>query len=422
LAILSLPVADGRAEDRAQSPSSEHAPEGNEDVLRALVRDALERNSDLNAMRSTSEGRKERIRPAGALPDPMLSLMLSNVPTDDFSFSKDPMTSKGIGFIQAIPFPGKLSLKEEIARLEAVQASDRVESVQNSIRYRVKRDFFLLMENREVIRLTEKNKALLQELLAVANTKYAVGRAPQQDLFKAQVEISRMERTLIALRKKDVELLADLNTLRSRPVDTPVEIPSFYAMPEVLLREPELLEIARSSNPDLKREADSTSQKETALKLARKQILPDFQIGAEYMNRDFMDEPDMVTAKVMMSVPLWHARKQDKEVEASIRDVSTAKSSYRNTWNAVQNRIREITADIAALRESLSLFDTGLLPQARESVNASLAAYQVGQVEFASVLMGQVSLYQHEIDREKTAEGLRIRTADLELVVGRELF
>jgi len=373
-------------------------------------------------MRSTSEGRKERIRPAGALPDPMLSLMLSNVPTDDFSFSKDPMTSKGIGFIQAIPFPGKLSLKEEIARLEAVQASDRVESVQNSIRYRVKRDFFLLMENREVIRLTEKNKALLQELLAVANTKYAVGRAPQQDLFKAQVEISRMERTLIALRKKDVELLADLNTLRSRPVDTPVEIPSFYAMPEVLLREPELLEIARSSNPDLKREADSTSQKETALKLARKQILPDFQIGAEYMNRDFMDEPDMVTAKVMMSVPLWHARKQDKEVEASIRDVSTAKSSYRNTWNAVQNRIREITADIAALRESLSLFDTGLLPQARESVNASLAAYQVGQVEFASVLMGQVSLYQHEIDREKTAEGLRIRTADLELVVGRELF
>jgi len=422
LAFLSHPVAYGRAEDRAPSPLAEHLPGGKEDILRALVRDALERNSDLSAMRSTAEARTERILPAGALPDPMLSLMLSNVPVDDFSFSKDPMTSKGIGFTQAIPFPGKLPLKEEIARLDAVQASDRVESVRNSIRFRVKRDFFLLMENREVIRLTEKNKALLQELLAVANTRYAVGRAPQQDLFKAQVEISRMERMLIALRKKEVELLADLNTLRSRPVDTPVEIPSFYAMPEILYQEPEFLEIARSSNPDLKRETDSTSQKETALKLARKQILPDFQIGVDYMNRDFMDMPDMVTAKVMISVPLWHGRKQDKEVEASIRDVSTAKSSYQNAWNAVQNRIREITADIGALRESLSLFDTGLLPQARESVNASLAAYQVGQVEFTSVLMGQMSLYQQEIDREKTAEGLRIRTAELELVLGKELF
>ncbi|MGE5189562.1 MAG: TolC family protein [Gemmatimonadota bacterium] len=400
--------------------AAEGAPPG--DVLRDLVREALERNSDLNAVRSAAEARAERVLPAGALPDPMLSLMLSNVPVDDFSLSKDPMTSKGIGFTQAIPFPGKLSLKEEVARLDAVQASDRVESVRNAVRFKVKRDFFLLMENREVARLTEKNKALLQELLAAANTRYAVGKAPQQDLFKAQVEISRMERMLISLRKKDVELLADLNTLRSRPVDTPVEIPSSYPMPEMPYGEPELLGIARSSNPDLKGQTDATFQKETGLKLARKQILPDFQVGAQYMNRDYMDMPDMVTAQVMISVPLWHGRKQDKEVEASIRDVSAARSGYQNAWNAVQNRVREITADIGALRESLSLFDTGLLPQARESVSASLAAYEVGQVEFASVLMGQMSLYQQEIDRERTAEGLRIRAAELELVVGKELF
>ena len=98
----------------------------------------------------------------------------------------------------------------------------------------------------------------------------------------------------------------------------------------------------------------------------------------------------------MVSVPIWHGRKQDKEVEASIRDLSSVKSRYQEGWNAVQYRIRDITAEIEALRASLSLFDTGLLPQAKESVASSLSAYQVGEVEFASVLLGQIALYQQE--------------------------
>jgi len=396
------------------------------DALRDLVRESLERNPELAASRSTAEGLDQRVLPAGALPDPMLSLSLSNVPTDDFELDKEPMTSKDIGFTQAIPFPGKRSLKQEIAQLSAVQGSDRVESMRDMVRFRVKRDFFLLMENREVTRLTEKNKALLGELLEVANSRYSVGKAPQQDLFKAQVEISRLQKMLIALRKKRVELVADLNTLRNRPVADPVELPDSFDLPELRYDEAELLEMAKSSNPDLRRAADAARQKEAALKLARKQILPDFQIGGAYKVREDtpmgVERPNFFSATIGITLPLWHGRKQDREVEASVRDLSSAKSGYESAWNAIRNRLQEISADIAAQRETLSLFDTGLLPQARESVNSSRSAYEVGQVEFASVLLGQIGLYQQEIEREKTAETLRIRTSELELVLGKELF
>ncbi len=399
---------------------------GDGDILGSLVREALERNPDLQSTQFTAEAKDQRILPAGSLPDPMLSLAYSNVPVDDFEMDKEPMTSRDIGFTQAFPFPGKLSLKEEIARLDAVQAADRVESVKNLVRFRVKKDFFLLLQNREVTRLAEKNKALLGGLLAVANSRYSVGKAPQQDLFKAQVEISRLENMLIALRKKRVELLADLNTLRNRPVGMSVDLPSSYTVLEIAHTEEELLEIAKESNPDLKRKEDAVRQKETALKLANKQILPDFQIGAVYRFREDapsgVERPDFFTAQVMVSVPIWHGRKQDKEVEATVRDLSSGKSGYQETWNAIRNRIRDITADIAALKASLSLFDTGLLPQAKESVASSLSAYQVGKVEFASVLLGQIALYQQEIEREKTAQALSIRAAQLELVVGKELF
>ncbi|MDH3237500.1 MAG: TolC family protein, partial [Deltaproteobacteria bacterium] len=259
-----------------------------------------------------------------------------------------------------------------------------------------------------------------------ANSRYAVGKAPQQDLFKAQVEISRLENMLISLRKKQVELLADMNTLRNRPVGTPVDLPPFPSLPGITPPEEELLAIARSENPDLKRQENAVVQKESALQLSRKQILPDFQIGAAYKFRENAqngaERPDFFSANVLISLPLWHGRKQDREVEAAIRELSSGKSSYENAWNGVQNRVRDITADITALNASLSLFDTGLLPQARESVASSLSAYQVGEVEFSSVLLGQIALYQQEIEREKTAQALAIRAAQLELVVGKELF
>ncbi|MGE5247808.1 MAG: TolC family protein [Verrucomicrobiota bacterium] len=421
LCALSFPVVAPGAAGAADLPATDNA-----DVLTALVREALERNPELQSMRSSADAKEKKVLPAGALPDPMLGLGLSNVPVDDFSLSKTDMTSKDIGFTQALPFPGKLSLKEEIARLEAVQAGDRVESARNLIRFRVQKDFFSLMENREVVRLTEKNKALLGELLEVANSRYAVGKAPQQDLFKAQVEISRMEKTLIALRKQRVALLADLNTLRDRPVDETVPLPPSYRLPGQDYTEEELLEVAKASNPDLKREQDGIARNEAALKLARKLILPDFQIGATYKIRENADNgmtrPDFLSAAVGVSIPLWAGRKQDQEVLAAERELSSGRSGYANALNAVRNRIRDITSDLAAMKESLSLYDTGLLPQARESVSASRAAYEVGQVEFASVLMGQLSLYQQEIEREKTAESYRIRASELELAAGKELF
>jgi outer membrane protein, heavy metal efflux system len=396
------------------------------DTLQELVDDALARNPELQATRYMAEAKQERVSPAGSLPDPMLSLALSNVPVDDFSLSKADMTSRDIGFTQAFPFPGKLSLKEEVARLDAAQAGDRATGVRNAVRFRVRKAYYSLEENRDVARLTEKNKALLGELLEVANSRYAVGKAPQQDLFKAQVEISRMEKMLIALRKQEVSLLSELNTLRDRAVDTPVVTASDPGLPALAYTEDELVAMARRENPDLKREEDGIARGETALRLARKQILPDFQIGAAYKVRENTDtgmtRPDFFSASVGITLPLWHRTKQDQEVKAAARDLSAGRSGYSAAVNAVRNRIRDITADLASMKESLSLYDTGLLPQARESVSSSRSAYEVGQVEFASVLMGQLSLYQQEIEREKTAQSYRIRASELELVVGKELF
>ncbi|RMH60075.1 MAG: TolC family protein, partial [Zetaproteobacteria bacterium] len=51
----------------------------------------------------------------GSLPDPVLSLKAMNLPADSFSTTQENMTQLQLGVMQAIPFPGKLGLKQQVA-------------------------------------------------------------------------------------------------------------------------------------------------------------------------------------------------------------------------------------------------------------------------------------------------------------------
>jgi cobalt-zinc-cadmium efflux system outer membrane protein len=405
------------------SAAADEPPPSSPEALRSLVSEALVRNPEVLSAKAMSEARRAQVGPAGALPDPMLMFSVSNVPVDTFSFSQDEMTSKDIGFTQSFPFPGKRSLQEEVARGDAAQAAWQIEATINRIRFQVKSDWYALLRNREVLRLTEASIAALKEMLSVATSRYSVGETPQQDLFKAQTEILRMDRERIELDRERASLLSDLNALRNRPPDTPVDLPpgGIAGAGSPLPPEEALLGTAREGSPDLRRSEAAVSGREAALRLARRQILPDFQVGGAYMFRSMPGMPDMVTANVSVSLPLWYARKQGQAASAAARELSSERSGYEGAVNTLRNRIRSLRVEIEALRKTLSLYDTGVLPVARESVRSSLTSYQVGKVDFTSVLSGQIDRFRSEIEREQTAAAFYTKMAELESVLGREL-
>ena len=120
-----------------------------------LVATALEKSPDLRAARDAAAAAAERVRPAGALPDPMVSLSYEN-DGGAFSLGEMEMTRLSLMVEQALPFPGKLRLAEEIAKKDAERAATAPDRAVLALSGAVRRAHAGLLEARENVRIVEE--------------------------------------------------------------------------------------------------------------------------------------------------------------------------------------------------------------------------------------------------------------------------
>src|SRR3972149_7440472 len=83
-------------------------------ALGTLVAEALQNNPELRAAAKEIEAANQRVRPAGALEDPMLEAGFINLPIESLRFNREDMTMKMLGLSQKLPYPGKRALRERL--------------------------------------------------------------------------------------------------------------------------------------------------------------------------------------------------------------------------------------------------------------------------------------------------------------------
>jgi cobalt-zinc-cadmium efflux system outer membrane protein len=198
--------------------------------LEDLVRTALERNPKIKSTAYSAEAQKARIVPEGTLPDPVLSFGVKNMGIDRWAVGMDPQSGVAVSVAQAVPFPGKLKLKSEMADQRAQQADQGVRSQKLAVVREVKDLFAKLFYYRKSAELLAQKKGILTNALQTAESKYAVGSAAQSDIFKAQVEISGIEDMLLAMTGMIRATEATLNGLLDLPSDSPIGVPEEIAL------------------------------------------------------------------------------------------------------------------------------------------------------------------------------------------------
>ncbi|MEW5902652.1 MAG: TolC family protein, partial [Acidobacteriota bacterium] len=251
---------------------SANAQEEKRLTLDELVRSALERNPKLKAAQSLAEAQKLRIGPEGALPDPVVGLSFKNMGLKGITIGEEVMSGIGFSFAQAVPFPGKLALRSKIAETRARVAEEDIRVVRLSLLRQVKELYAKLFFYKRSIALLGKKKDLLEKALRLAETKYAVGRGAQPDIFKGRVEISMIEEMIVSMKGMVSALEANLNSLLDypgdRPLGEPEEIP-FYAFPLELAP---VSEAARKDSPLLKTAGLMVEEGEREVEMAKKEF------------------------------------------------------------------------------------------------------------------------------------------------------
>lgn len=350
-----------------------------------LVTEALERNPELRAARDAAAAAVERVRPAGALPDPMFSLSYENDGASP-SLGEMEMTRLALMVEQQIPFPGKLRLAEEIARKDAERAATGPDRTVLALSAAVKRAYALLLEARENLAIVDEQIGTFTGIEEVARARYASGLATQQDVLRAQAEKTRLAQQRESDRAAEETSLSELRELLFVPAGTPVPTEARLVpgrLPTLPSAE-ETLRTALAATPELREAALAKERGQLGTDLARRNLKPDFVASAAYMNRGGL--PLMWSASIGVTVPLWGGRKQRPLIAEAERLASSATATEESLRRRIEALTQERLVRLSQITRQAVLDSEGVLVQDRLSVDAALASYRTGSVPFVTVL------------------------------------
>ncbi|QPJ64208.1 MAG: TolC family protein [Candidatus Nitrohelix vancouverensis] len=395
------------------------------EVLQNFISTALQSNPGVLEIQSRIKASKEVPSQASSLDDPMLRFGLMNMPTDSFDFSQEMMTQKTVTVSQALPFPGKLALRAEIAEKDVFINERDLDEVRLGLVRSVKHSFFELCFVLTATEITLQNKKLLEQFVSIAETKYSVGKGIQQDVLKAQVELTKILDQLIVLEKLASLEKARLNTLMNRLPQEPLTIPHGIAKSSFKFSVEELQAMADANRPLLSKIQIVRERYETSKRLAEKEFYPNFNVGVQYGQREdglVSERADMVSAFVGINIPIWFESKQSRKVAETAHQVNMLREAYNKEKNEIYFKVKELVDKEAQITKTLQLIQTGILPQAKQSLESALAGYSVDKVDFLTLLSNQVTLFNWDIRYHRELADYEKNLAEIENVVGKNLF
>lgn len=388
--------------------------------LTGLVEESLQNNPDLAAAKERWEMSGHRVLPAQSLDDPTLGLAFSNYPVDSLRADQTPMTGNEFRIAQNFPFPGKLAARGDVARQQALWFKAVYEDAHLQLAQKVKDAYFRLYYQQRAIIVTEENLAIIESFINLTKTRYEVGSGQQQDLLKAQVQQSRLMERLFTLQQQRRSMLADLNRLLARPAGQPLEVPGQLELLPVDTDPQQLKAAARQNRPLFNSYQSLIDRYASQRELAELDYYPNFNVWTSYRFRDD-DLPDsgtdFISAGVTMNLPIWREKRSAAvaEAEAAMR---MARRQQEDFGNQVDATIQNVFAQLQKNRDLAILFDTGLIPQAQQTFDASLNAYQVDKVDFLSLLDSLMTLYNYQLDYQRVLADFHRNIATLEAAAG----
>ena len=373
----------------------------------------LARNASLRAMRQALVAAVSSIRPAGALPDPMLSV--SAAPR---TFGSAMGTGEDIEVSQALPWWGTLEARKEIAQADAEVARHDLEALRLRLQATARGVFADWVFVHRALAINAANQSVLAELRRIASVRYATGKAPQADVLQAEVERTVLAQQQLKWERKIAVVAARMNALLDRPPTSPIPLPAALPAPAHLPSEAALLQRALT-HPQLKALEAQERAAYAKATLAGKQRYPQFQVSAGY-NSMWSDPAMRPMVGLSFTVPLDQG-KYRAEIDAAH---AQARRAGYDLESARATLLADLSAAYASTREaaqSLALYRDDLVPLSRDALDVALSEYGSGRGGFLEVLTAE----QHQLDTElglaRAQSEYFDRWAELERLSGRGL-
>jgi len=390
----------------------------------------LERASDANpsleATFAEADAAQAGIGAAGRLEDPRLGYEAVNLPTGDFDFHSTPMSGHQLSLQQKLPVPGLLSGQKATARASAKAAEAAHDDRRAQLAASIERAWSSLAFAQRALEITDRNLELLRQLRQIAETKYRVGSGLQQDVLRAQVELTtllgeRLRREAL-LKQSESTLMALLDLPVDRELPRTEDLDEQSAIPDLS----GLLARIDAASPLLREQRARIEAAEERVRTTELEGYPDVDLRVGYRIRENSgsDDPvngqDFFSAGFTLRLPVDRGKWTAKVAEKRAR-LRKAKAEYRASLALLVDEARAAHSELVQADAEVELLVTGLLPQAHQSLESSRSGYQVARIDFLSLLDSEIRLFEAELRLVRARASRRASFARLEATVGEVL-
>ncbi|MBU4321189.1 MAG: TolC family protein [Nitrospinae bacterium] len=384
--------------------------------LQELIDEALKNNHDLIVSGLKVSTSKYKIPQVQSLPDPMFMFGYQNEGYDRYTYGEMQGAQWMFSASQMFPFPGKLSLKGEMALRDSESLKALYESAKLITIARIKELYYDLFLTYKNIGLIRDKAALFSRIEDAAIARYSSGMAPQQEVLMAQTEKYMLLEKEEMLKQKLQSIEAMLNTAVGRDVNSPLGMPVEPVYVSYNPSMDELLKMSYSNSPLIKSREKMIALAKAKVNMAEKEYYPDFTLAASLFKRRAEIE-DMWSLTTTINIPIFYKTKQRMAVLEAESALSEAKHELEAVKLMLSSNIRENYSMIKAAEKLTDLYRNGLIPKAYQDFELAISGYVTGKVEAITVITRLKSLIDYELlywgqftEREKAVARLEAIT------------
>ncbi len=362
-----------------------------------FIKEAVERNPKILSLKRKLAADKYKIDIEKSLDYPIAGVEFAKA---DTMFSLE----------QTILWPGRLSLKGKVAESEYKMTEQELNSEMIATVYQSKKSFWMYWLTDRTIDLYSENISVMKRFLNIAKTHYAVGKVTQTDILKANSELSKMESILVDIEQSRLKSVAELNSLVNKKPDAPVGKPSGKFSPDIDVALDKLISIAHDNLPKIKFQKLLYEKNIYGLGLTKLQWFPDIMAGVKFsaMENIYM---------LKMPVPLYFGRQIASVKSFSEEKESSVKALESSKANAARD-IQEFLTTYDSKKKIAVIYETSILPLAKQTLEITESAYRTGKNDFLDLLDSQKRYLDYNIEYIRVISEKEISLAELEKAVG----
>jgi outer membrane protein TolC len=370
-----------------------------------LVSLALQRAPSVAELAARVQAARQMVRPAGALPDPMVEVMVQDIAFPRWTVGSEDMSMIGPQLTQSIPFPGKRGARRQAAEAEVLVRSSELERLRREVARDIRSLYarlYALDQDRQAL---ASGHELLEMLAATVRESYSAGVSEQEAAVKARLAVLRLEERQDDLAAERQGLVAALNRYLDQPGEAPLG--GVTTLPETVAPDHpwEAAVVAGSSEVGVRRAEVEAAQRR--LRVARLELRPDFVAGAGLGFRGAKDPA--VTLRLGLDLPIWSAQRQLPMIRAAEQELEGSRQALRDAEAVARSEAARLEADWRKADSQVTRYAQAIVPQSSLAFEAARSSYMAGRGDFSTViedfelwLGARTGLAQREAERFTT--------------------